>query len=83
MTCKDVIAVLAEYLEAELGVTLVSDLEQHLSGCAPCSAYLNTYRKTRELGAQAGRVEMPDEMRVRLRRLLLEQLQRSTPPAPD
>jgi len=81
MTCQEAIALLADYLEAELGATLVTDLEQHLRTCAPCVAYLNTYRKTRELGASAGRIEMPDEMRVRLHRLLLEQLQKGAPPA--
>jgi Putative zinc-finger len=79
MTCQDAIALLADYLELELGAALVTDLEQHLRECAPCVAFLNTYRKTRELGARAGRVEMPDEMRDRLRRLLLEQLQKGGP----
>lgn len=82
MTCQEVIALLADYLEADLGPALVADLEQHLQGCAPCVAYLNTYRKARELGATAARVEMPEEMRIRLRRLLLERLQ-STPPPDD
>jgi len=80
MTCQEAIALLADYLEAELGAALVADLEQHLRGCAPCVAYLNTYRKTRELGAEVGRVEMPAEMRERLRRLLLQGLQKGAPP---
>lgn len=81
MTCKDAIALLADYLEGELGPSLLTEFERHLSTCAPCVAYLNTYRQTRALGAAAGRVEMPEEMRVRLRRLLLEWLQKDTPPA--
>ena len=46
----------------------------HLAGCEPCQAYLNTYRRTRTLTAQDGRVEMPAEMRKRLSEFLLSQL---------
>jgi anti-sigma factor RsiW len=80
MTCQEAIAVLADYLEDELGPSLLTAFEQHLSTCAPCVAYLNTYRQTRALGAAASRVEMPAEMRGRLRQLLLDQLSQDTPP---
>ena len=80
MTCQDAIALLAEYLEDELGPSLLAAFEHHLSTCAPCVAYLNTYRQTRALGAAASRVEMPEEMRRRLRQLLIEQLTQDTPP---
>jgi anti-sigma factor RsiW len=74
MTCKDAIAVLADYLEAELSPALVEELEKHLSDCEPCRAYLATYRKTKSLAADAGRVEMPEEMKTRLREFLLRRL---------
>jgi anti-sigma factor RsiW len=56
---------------------VVAALERHLADCGPCRAYLATYAKTRELGAQAQRVEMPAEMKTRLRRFLLDQLEHS------
>jgi predicted anti-sigma-YlaC factor YlaD len=71
MTCKDAIAVLADYLEATLSSELLARLEQHLRDCAPCRAYLATYRKTKSLAADASRVEMPEEMKLRLREFLL------------
>ena len=74
MTCKDAIAILADYLEFTLSPELVEKLEEHLRDCAPCRAYLATYRKTKSLAADAGRVEMPEEMKTRLRELLLAQL---------
>jgi predicted anti-sigma-YlaC factor YlaD len=77
MTCKEAIDVLGEFLEASLTSELSAALEEHLRDCAPCRAYLNTYRKTRELTGKAGRVPMPEEMKDRLRRLLLDRLQRS------
>ena len=74
MTCRDAIAILADYLESTLSPELVEKLEEHLRDCAPCRAYLATYRKTKSLAADAGRVEMPEEMKTRLRELLLAQL---------
>jgi anti-sigma factor RsiW len=74
MTCRDVIGVLSEYLDATLDAQAVAELERHLQECAPCVAYLRTFRRTRTLAAEVSRVEMPPEMRQRLRRFLLGQL---------
>jgi anti-sigma factor RsiW len=74
VTCKDAIAIMADYLESTLSPELVEKLEEHLRDCTPCRAYLATYRKTKSLAADAGRVEMPEEMKTRLREFLLAQL---------
>jgi anti-sigma factor RsiW len=74
MTCRDLIDILDEYLDGALPDDLRADLEGHLADCAPCRAYLSTYRKTREIGTAAASVEMPDEMRARLRRFLSDKL---------
>ncbi len=75
MTCRDAIALIGEYLESALGEEILQDLERHLRDCPPCVAYLNTYRRTRDLAADASRVEMPEEMRERIRQFLLARLQ--------
>jgi anti-sigma factor RsiW len=74
MTCKEAIDVLGEYLEHLLTEDLAAELERHLRDCAPCRAYLSTYRKTRELTREAGRAPMPEEMKQRLRRFLIDRL---------
>ena len=74
MTCKDAIDIIADFLDQTLASGAVEELEAHLRDCEPCRAYLNTYRKTRGLVSEAGRVAMPAELRSRLRRFLLEQL---------
>lgn len=71
MTCKEAIDKLAEYLDAELSPETLSELEAHLAVCAPCRAYLATYRTTRELTAKLNRVELPERLKERLRRLLV------------
>jgi predicted anti-sigma-YlaC factor YlaD len=79
MTCRDAIDIIADFLDQTLASDVVDKLEDHLRDCEPCRAYLNTYRRTRGLVSEAGRVEMPAELKARLRRFLLEQLG-STPP---
>jgi anti-sigma factor RsiW len=74
MTCKEAIDVLADYIEANLTPVLADELERHLLDCAPCRAYLSTYRKTRELTGEVGREPMPEEMKQRLHRFLLDHL---------
>jgi anti-sigma factor RsiW len=74
VNCRDAIAILADYLESTLSPELMEKLEAHLRDCAPCRAYLATYRETKSLAADAGRVEMPEEMKTRLREFLLAQL---------
>ena len=79
MNCQDAIGVLAGFLEHSLSPELLAGLERHLSECAPCRAYLETYRKTVELTGRAEHVEMPEEMKARLRSLLLDELRRDRP----
>ena len=74
MTCRDASDVIAEFLDQALSPGVVEELQAHLRDCGECRAYLDTYRKTRRLVGQTGRVEMPAEMRARLRGFLLDQL---------
>ena len=70
LTCRDVIALLLEYLEEALDPETVAALEGHLEG-APCRAYLRTYDRSRRLVGGVARDEMPPELTARLRELLL------------
>ena len=74
LTCRDVIDLLLDYLDGNLGADRVEQLERHLLDCPPCIAYLNTYKRTRELTGRVARAEMPEEMKARLREFLLRQL---------
>jgi len=76
VTCEGVIAILAEFLDHALPADVGAALQAHLSDCAPCRAYLRTYEKTRGLVGRSGRIEMPDELKTRLRAFLLDQLTR-------
>jgi predicted anti-sigma-YlaC factor YlaD len=79
MTCQEAIGLLADYLESTLTGAQLAQLEEHLTACDPCMAYLRTYRRTTELAARAERVEMPEEMKARLRQFLLVHLSSDQP----
>jgi len=70
MNCREVIDALADYLDATLTPDVMAQLEAHLGVCAPCRAYLATYKRSAELAAKVNRVEMPPEVRQRLRDFL-------------
>jgi hypothetical protein len=79
MTCRDAIAVLADFLDEVLSPEAVRELEAHMCDCAPCRAYLNTYRKTRGLVPRAGHAELPAELKTRLRQFVLDQFKKTKP----
>jgi len=78
MNCRELIAVILEYLEGEMTTADVEEFEKHLEKCAPCRAYLATYRKTKAMVGDVGRIEMPEEMKERLREFLVHRLPRGT-----
>jgi len=79
LTCRDAIEILASFLDQTLSSDAAARLTEHVKDCPPCVAYLATYRRTRELVGRAGRVEMPPELRARLRRFLVAQLDKNAP----
>jgi len=74
MTCREAIEKLAEYLDAELTPEVLQQLDAHLEICAPCRAYVATYRKTRELVAKVRRVQLPEDLKTRLRAFLVDHI---------
>jgi anti-sigma factor RsiW len=76
LTCREVIARLADYVDAALDMLTHARVAVHLAVCPECRAYLATYERTRALVGQTGRVEMPGEARHRVTRELVERLRR-------
>jgi predicted anti-sigma-YlaC factor YlaD len=66
MNCREATDVLADYLDSTLTPDVLAQLEVHLRVCAPCRAYLATYKRSAELAAKVNRVEMPPEVKQRL-----------------
>ena len=74
LTCREVIARLADHLEAALGRLTRARMALHLWTCAPCRAYLATYRRTVAVAGRVNRVELPDGTRHRLTQEMLTRL---------
>lgn len=47
ITCREfIVDLLSDYVESILGPEAIADVERHLAECAPCRAYLATYKRT-------------------------------------
>lgn len=44
--CKQVFALLSQYLDLELPPEACHEIENHLAGCAPCEEFVESLRKT-------------------------------------
>ena len=76
LTCREVIARLADYVEVALGLLMRARIRLHLWTCAPCRAYLATYRRTVGLVGRSASVDMPASADERVRREILQRLRR-------
>ncbi len=47
--CKEIFAMLSEYLDLELPPDACQEIEKHLAGCPPCIEFANSLRKTVEI----------------------------------
>ena len=71
MNCRGVIRELSSYLDGDLDVTVLSDLEVHLNRCEDCRVIVDTTRKTIEIYCKADPVPLPDDVRIRLHETLV------------
>ena len=70
MNCKAVIRELSSYLEGDLDVSVLSELEIHLTRCDDCRLIVDTTRKTIEIYCKAEPVPLPEDVRTRLHETL-------------
>lgn len=66
MECRRLAELLADYLDGTLPRRLTELLEWHIDGCAPCVAFINTYRGTVEATRRLTPAEIPPELKQRL-----------------
>lgn len=66
MECRRIAELLGDYLEGTLPKPTVELLEWHIEGCAPCVAFVNTYRGTVNATKTLRDVPIPSELKNRL-----------------
>lgn len=57
--CKEVFALLSDYLDLELPPEACEQIKNHLAGCAPCVEFVESLRKTVALCRSYGPNVMP------------------------
>jgi anti-sigma factor RsiW len=73
MECRQIAELLADYLDGTLPKRTAELLEWHIDGCAPCVAFVNTYRGTIHATRSLRDMEIPAELKKRLRAVLRTQ----------
>ena len=58
--CKEIFALLSEYLNFELPPEACQEIETHLAGCSPCVEFAESLRKTVELCRRYRPDDLPD-----------------------
>lgn len=61
--CKELLAVLSEYLDGELDPGICDHLERHLAGCERCERFVDSLRRTVGHIRQAGPAELPEDLK--------------------
>ncbi len=64
--CRQIAELLGDYLDGTLPRQTAELLEWHIDGCAPCVAFVNTYRGTVNGARRLRDVEIPTELKKRL-----------------
>lgn len=74
--CKDIFAMLSQYLDRELPDDICHQIDAHIADCAPCIEFVNSLRKSMDLCRTFRPVEAPVPLRDKAREELLECYQR-------
>jgi predicted anti-sigma-YlaC factor YlaD len=68
LTCKEMLASLSDYIDAQLNESLCLEIEEHLRHCENCQLVLDSTRKTIEIYQHeaAAQDDLPGGVRQRL-----------------
>jgi anti-sigma factor RsiW len=69
-TCQSGVELLMEYLEGSVAPDVREAIEQHVSGCPRCQAFVESYRRTPDIFRNATTVELPEDLARSLRAAL-------------
>lgn len=68
--CKELFAMLSEYVDGELPVQTCDEIEAHFAGCPPCVEFIANFKKTialtREMEPEPMPVQVAPERRAEL-----------------
>ena len=73
-SCKEVVELLADYLEDELPANEKHSIDLHVMACENCRNFTDSYRETGRLARSLRYEEIPADFRSRLRDVLAQRL---------
>lgn len=76
MNCKGLIREISDYLDGELAVETLTEIEIHLKRCKDCQLIVDTTRKTIEIYYSTQPLPLPNDVRERLHQALIKRLGR-------
>ena len=66
MECRQIAELLGDYLDGTVPKETRELIEWHIESCAPCVAFVNTYRGTIDAAKKLREVAIPPELKQRL-----------------
>jgi predicted anti-sigma-YlaC factor YlaD len=75
-SCKEVFALLSDYLNLELPAATCQSIEAHLAGCSPCIEFVESLRKTVDLCKKYRPEDLPAPLGDKAREELMAAYQR-------
>jgi len=70
IACVDGVTALMDFLEGTLSPVRREALEAHVSGCARCAAFVESYRQTPRIMRAATAAALPEDLAQSLHRFL-------------
>jgi anti-sigma factor RsiW len=77
LECRQIAELLGDYLDGSLPRETRELIDFHIEGCAPCVAFLNTYRGTVDAARKLPEIPIPSELKKRLLAVLKSSAPRS------
>ncbi len=68
--CPRIVGLLSDYLDGRLPSDVRADLDEHLAGCAECTAFVSTFRSTVSLLHSLEERDLPEPLRLKLKAFL-------------
>lgn len=75
--CKEIFALLSQYLDLELPPGACEKIQAHIAGCPPCVEFAESLRKTVEVLRKYRPQELPEPVGKQAREQLWEAYRRS------
>jgi hypothetical protein len=76
MNCNGVVRRVSSYIDGDLEVSVVEEIELHLKECRECTILVQQTRLTVNLYRDSDLVDFPGEVRTRLHQILRREIRR-------